>query len=245
VGIAVAIVLELLILWMLLGLGIYGGTGTPDAVSVTTFDASEASEPDTPEAESEEEAEQTEAAVPEQEAPQETQAAPLIQPPSALPRPSPIVIPPAPPAPPQPEATPDAPATPRARAVIRQGSAIGPPNTGRRGGPDSEVVGTAPDGSPLYAATWFREPYPQELSGYLSGARGPGWGLIACRTVADWKVQDCVILGESPAGSNIANAAEAAAWQFLVRPPRVGGEYQVGAWVRIRITYGNGQGPPR
>jgi protein TonB len=98
-------------------------------------------------------------------------------------------------------------------------------------------VGTAPNGEPLYAAAWYREPYDSELRGYLSTASGPGWGLIACRTVPDYRVEGCVALDEHPSGSNIARAVLAAAWQFRVRPPRLGGRLQVGEWVRIRIDY--------
>jgi len=103
---------------------------------------------------------------------------------------------------------------------------------------DSEVVGTAPDGQPLYAASWVREPTDDEMRGYLSTASGPGWGLIACRTVADYRVEDCVALDEYPSGSQINRAVLAAAWQFRVRPPRLGGRLLVGSWVRIRIDYG-------
>jgi periplasmic protein TonB len=46
-----------------------------------------------------------------------------------------------------------------------------------------------------------------------------------------------VAIDEQPNGSNIARAVLAAAWQFRVRPPRVGGQLRVGEWVRIRITY--------
>jgi periplasmic protein TonB len=116
----------------------------------------------------------------------------------------------------------------------------GPPRMGPpapSGSGDTPRVGTAPNGEPLYAASWYREPYDQELSGYLSTARGPGWGLIACRTVADYRVEDCVGVGEYPTGSNIMRAVLAAAWQFRVRPPRIGGSPQVGEWVRIRIDY--------
>lgn len=112
---------------------------------------------------------------------------------------------------------------------------MGPADTGNPG--DSQRVGQAPNGEPLYAAAWYREPYDNELRGYLSTASGPGWGLIACRTVPDYRVEDCVSLGESPEGSQIARAVLAAAWQFRVRPPRVGGRSKVGEWVRIRIDY--------
>lgn len=112
---------------------------------------------------------------------------------------------------------------------------MGPPDQGVPG--DSKRVGTAPGGQPMYAAAWYREPYDDELRGYLSIATGPGWALIACRTAPDFRVEDCVGLDEYPDGSNLQRAVLAAAWQFRVRPPRVGGVSQVGAWVRIRIDY--------
>ena len=113
---------------------------------------------------------------------------------------------------------------------------MGPPDTGSPG--DSRRVGSAPNGAPLYAAAWYREPYDSELSGYLSTADGPGWALIACRTVAEFRVEDCVGLDEYPGGSNIQRSVLAAAWQFRVRPPRLGGVSKYGEWVRIRIDYG-------
>jgi protein TonB len=104
-------------------------------------------------------------------------------------------------------------------------------------GDTPRVEGSGPNGEPLYAASWYREPYDDELRGYLSTASGPGWGLIMCRTVANFRVEDCVGLGEYPQGSNIMRAVLAAAWQFRVRPPQIGGRPQVGEWVRIRIDY--------
>jgi len=121
-------------------------------------------------------------------------------------------------------------------AQTRKPAVSGPPNIGAVG--DSQRVdGQGPNGEPLYAAAWYREPYDDELRGYLSTARGPGWGMIACRTVPDFRVEDCVAVDEYPAGSNMTRAILAAAWQFRVRPPRVGGRVMVGEWVRIRIDY--------
>ncbi len=112
----------------------------------------------------------------------------------------------------------------------------GPTAPGNSG--DTKSVGTAPNGQPLYAAAWYREPSQDELAGYLSTADGPGWALIACRTVPNFRVEDCVGMDEYPNGSNLERAVLAAAWQFQVRPPRLGGVSKYGEWVRIRIDYG-------
>lgn len=124
-----------------------------------------------------------------------------------------------------------------AAAPAARAAPYGPPAPSAGSSGDTERVGTAPNGEPLYAAAWYREPYDSELRGYLSTARGPGWATIACRTVEDYRVEDCVAVGEGPEGSNIARAVLAAAWQFKVRPPRRGGRSMVGEWVRIRIDY--------
>jgi protein TonB len=178
---------------------------------------------------------------------------PVKQPSHSQP-PAPVTMPtvtaPAPPIVPTPQPTPvpTPPPTPTPAAPAAPRQVYGPPAPGPDPN-DSEIVGTAPNGEPLYAAAWFREPYPEELSGYLSTARGPGWALIACRTAPEWRVEGCVGLGESPEGSNIERSVLAAAWQFKVRPPRYKGRSLVGSWVRIRITYSErppgGLGPSR
>lgn len=116
------------------------------------------------------------------------------------------------------------------------------PSTGQgesRGvaGDSERVEGSGPNGEPLYAAEWHRRPTNAELSPYIPGRARDGWGLIACRTVANYRVEDCIELGDSPRGSGLAGAVRQAAFQFRVRPPRVGGKPLVGTWVRIRIDY--------
>jgi protein TonB len=98
--------------------------------------------------------------------------------------------------------------------------------------------GSGPGGATLYPADWYREPSSTELGGYLRpGQPRSGWGQIACRTVAQFRVEDCYIIGEFPRGSGFARSVLDASWQFLVLPPRINGKAQVGTWVSIRITY--------
>jgi protein TonB len=99
--------------------------------------------------------------------------------------------------------------------------------------------GEGPGGRRLYNAEWFpHRPSNAELNGYL---RGPppdgGWALIACRTIPDYRVENCQVLGESPLGSGLGRAMREAAWQFRIRAPRINGKEMIGEWVRIRIDF--------
>ncbi len=236
VGMVAALVLELLLIALLLSLGRAGITPAQDSEALVTFDVRSAPS--------------AEPAAPEQA--RDDEAAPLVpqtrtEPPPAMPPPA-LVLPRANPLPaPQPPQAAIIPLSPDELAAAdiadlaparrpeeaRGGPAYGPSLAAAPG--DSEVVGRAPNGEPLYAARWFREPTDGELHGYLSTASSPGWALIACRTAPQWRVEDCVGLAEYPTGSNLQRAALAAAWQFQVRPPRRGGQSLVGSWVRIRI----------
>lgn len=112
-----------------------------------------------------------------------------------------------------------------------------------RGGDDAPVYGPGegPGGAQLFNAQWYREPTDVELAGYLpADMPRNGYGLIACRTIEDFHVDHCRVLGESPLGSGLGRAVRRAAWQFRVIPPRIDGRPQLGAWVRIRIDYVEG-----
>src|SRR5215208_2108262 len=108
---------------------------------------------------------------------------------------------------------------------------------GSGGAGDSDEVGRGPHGEILYAAEWARKPTDAELGGYLPKDAPDGSGLIACKTIPDNRVDDCVELGNDPPGSHLARAVRQAAWQFRVRPPRKNGRPMIGEWVRIRIDY--------
>ncbi len=187
-------------------------------------------------------------ASPEQAAPERRTAEPAPATPQGdapEPPPMPPPVPGTPPPLPRPIEETPAPSPPQALLRPSEGRVYGPPNIGGSALRDTEQVGTAPNGEPLYAASWYREPSDDELRGYLSTASGPGWGLIACRTVPDYRVEDCVGIEEYPFGSQINRAVLAAAWQFRVRPPRRSGRLLVGSWVRIRIDYGVGRSAGR
>lgn len=233
-AISLAILIAALLLLMLLT---FGSVGRPESkaerVTIVSLEAREIAEeaPEPSAAKADPSEKQPEPKPPSAETPPpvpaEPQTPPAAPPPPAPPIPAPVERPPAPAI---------------ARPVMRPpgGGVYGPPDTKSASSSfrDSERVGTAPNGEPLYAATWYREPSDDELRGFLSTASGPGWGLIACRTAPDYRVEDCVGLDEYPTGSQISRAVLAAAWQFKVRPPRLGGKLLVGAWVRIRIDYG-------
>ncbi|MFS2108286.1 hypothetical protein ACCC88_01250 [Sphingomonas sp. Sphisp140] len=126
------------------------------------------------------------------------------------------------------------------RAETSDGASTETADAGGGGGAgDTPVAGRkGRNGETLYVAEWYREPRNAELNPYINPnrARFPGYGLVACRTVARYKVEDCYELEETR-GTGFAGSVRQAAFQFLVRPPRVGKKPMVGAWVVIRIDY--------
>jgi len=222
VALAAALAIQVLLLLALLSLSLSVEPPQKAQLTEVSLEASDVAEP------------QPEESTPEQARPQQSEQ-PTPEPvetpaPVLAPTPPPaavIPLPTAPPAPPPAE-------RPRPAPPAVDGPVYGPPDTGRPVSDDSVRVGTAPNGEPLYAAKWYREP-GEEFRGFLSAA-SPGWGLIACRTIPDFYVTDCVALGESP-GSRLTRSMLAGSGVFRVRPPRLGGRSLVGAWVRIRIDY--------
>ncbi len=100
--------------------------------------------------------------------------------------------------------------------------------------------GAGPGGAQLYPVAWYREPYDSELAPYLAAAKSVPAGAsaeIACRMIENYHVENCQILNENPRGTGLAKALRLAAWQFLVRPPRIDNKPQLGVWVRIRFDF--------
>jgi len=230
-GIALTVLLELALIAVLLTLGLIEREEPVVVSSLTMVDIAAPPAAQTAQDQAQDSPDQPAGVVP----PVPMRPSPLRPQPSPLQSPSPEPTPEPQPSP-QPEPSPS-PSRPGTR-IREGGGAYGPPGTSSRNSGDSEVVGIAPDGSPLYAARWFREPTDRELQGYLSTVAPPAWALIACRTAPGWAVVDCVPVSQSSPSSNIMNAVLASTWQLQVRPPRRGNQSLVGSWVRIRISYG-------
>ncbi len=241
-GILLALAIEALLVLMIVLIGLNHAEPTPSAGSIASFDVqgvnaeeqAPAEEPPpsspTPQARAAETPTEEDLAPP----PPELPAAVALNPTG------PLMIE----VPPDQMADLDISNLPRRRPDAPTGRSYGPSAPSSSSG-DSQVVGTMPNGEPLYGARWYREPSQQELRGYLSTADIDSWALIACRTASDYRVEDCIGLEEYPQGSNMLRAVLAAAWQFEVRPPRRGNTSLVGSWVRIRIDYTRASGRSR
>ncbi|WP_373476293.1 hypothetical protein [Sphingorhabdus sp.] len=101
--------------------------------------------------------------------------------------------------------------------------------------------GLGPGGAQLYPVAWLREPYDSELRPYLAAVKRippRASADIACRMIENNRVENCQIIGENPRGTGLAQALRKAAWQFLVKPPRIDNKPQLGVWVRIHFDFG-------
>ena len=101
--------------------------------------------------------------------------------------------------------------------------------------------GLGPGGAQLYPVAWLRKPYDSELNPYFAAVKRipPGASAdIACKMAEHNRVENCQIIGENPRGTGLAQALRKAAWQFLVKPPRIDNKPQLGVWVRIHFDFG-------
>ena len=113
-------------------------------------------------------------------------------------------------------------------------------------GDTSAAAGIGPGGQRLYAAEWYVRPARSQMDPYMPHHDVPAgsWAEIACRTAPNYRVEDCVLLGDSRPGLGLARAIREASWQFKVRPPRINGKPQIGTWVRIHYDIVD-KGDPR
>ena len=102
---------------------------------------------------------------------------------------------------------------------------------------DAAPISRGPGNAPVYAGDWVRRPTPAEMHPYLSKRARTGIGVILCRTAPRNRVDDCREVGETPPGTGLAGTARQAAFQFLIRPPTVGGKPIIGAWVQITYDF--------
>ena len=116
-------------------------------------------------------------------------------------------------------------------ALPQSATASAPADDG--GAPGGE--GDGPNGEQLYNAEWYREPTEAETGPLFPKRALHRIGSPGARSSAGMSR----IAGNSMSRRSVrefSRAARQAAWQFLVRPPRIGGKLLIGSWVRIRYT---------
>lgn len=96
--------------------------------------------------------------------------------------------------------------------------------------------GEGAGGSSFYNVDWYRKPPRSVFDNYLRPGQSTGRRAeIECRMIENYHVEDCHEVSEEPRGTGMARVMREAAWQFLVRPPRLNGKTLLGT--RVHITY--------
>lgn len=230
-GLAVAILLEVIIILAILSLSMRSGGPVAGSRGLSTFSLEA-------EAESASSAEKSETQTPVTKEQNSTITPPI--PPPLLPPVNPVQAPP-----PRPDfikiSKSDFDAMDLSKLPARGGSGSGEGKGSGQGAKGMMGPGLGPGGAQLYPVAWLREPYDSELAPYLAAVKRipPGASAdIACRMIERNRVENCQIIGENPRGTGLAKALRLAAWQFLVKPPRIDNKPQLGVWVRIRFDFG-------
>jgi len=100
----------------------------------------------------------------------------------------------------------------------------------------AEGRGFATGGQSYSIGDWYRLPTRAEVGPYLPKRTiTKGWGLILCKTAPRYHVEDCHIVGESPAGSGLGRATLNMSWQFLIRPSRRNGQALIGSPIGVKF----------
>jgi protein TonB len=96
--------------------------------------------------------------------------------------------------------------------------------------------GEGEGGNSFYNVDWYRKPPHSVFDSYMRPGQSTGrLAEIECRMIENYHVEDCHEVREEPRGTGMARVMREAAWQFLVRPPRLNGKPLLGT--RVRITY--------
>lgn len=227
-GLAIALLLEVIIILAILSLSMRSGGPAAGTRGLSTFSLAA-------EAESASSAEKSETQTPVTQKAQSVVTPPIpppLLPPVQAPPPSPDFIK---------VSKSDFDAMDLSKLPASGGAGSGEGKSSGQGAKGMMGPGLGPGGAQLYPVAWLREPYDSELSPYLASVKRipPGASAeIACRMIERNRVENCQIIGENPRGTGLAKALRLAAWQFLVKPPRIDNKPQLGVWVRIRFDFG-------